>query len=173
MKNSKKTFILIEVVLGILVMILAAVMILGNTKEDLEKISVVVQDSDDTQWAAFRYGLRMAAQDQGVEMFVVGTESMMTVEEQEAVIEQELNNGADAVIVQPVSGEGEAEMLQRINSRRRDSVSSDCGAGQLCNGRSAGRRTPGRLCRQPERENPGYRIGGRGHRGLKEPKKGF
>ena len=53
MKNSKKTFILIEVVLGILVMILAATMILGNTKEDLQKISVVVQDSDDTQWAAF------------------------------------------------------------------------------------------------------------------------
>ncbi len=117
MKNSKKTFILIEVVLGILVMILAATMILGNTKEDLQKISVVVQDSDDTQWAAFRYGLRMAAQDQGVEMFVVGTESMMTVDEQEAVIEQELNNGADAVIVQPVSGDGEEEMLQRVSSR--------------------------------------------------------
>lgn len=37
MKNSKKTFILIEVVLGILVMILAATMILGNTKKIFRK----------------------------------------------------------------------------------------------------------------------------------------
>ena len=52
-------------------------------------------------------------------MFVVGTESMMTVDEQEAVIEQELNNGADAVIVQPVSGDGEEEMTRMYVHRER------------------------------------------------------
>ena len=104
MKNSSKMFILIEAVLAAAAVVLAALMLLGNTGGNYDKISVIVQNSDDNQWAAFKYGLKMAAEDQEVEMFVVGTEGEMTVEEQERVIEQEIDNGADAVIVQPVPG---------------------------------------------------------------------
>ena len=62
-------------------------MIRENTRGDLGKVSVIVQDSDDNQWTAFKYGLRMAAEDQRIEMFVVGTEGMMTAEEQEKIIQ--------------------------------------------------------------------------------------
>ena len=40
----------------------------------------------------------------------------MTVEEQERVIEQEIDNGADAVIVQPVPGEDTEAMLKRVEN---------------------------------------------------------
>lgn len=116
MKNGNKMFILIEVILAAAAAVLAALMLLGNTGRDTEKISVIVRNSDDNQWAAFKYGLKMAAEDHGVEMFVVGTEGEMTVEEQERVIEQEIDNGADAVIVQPAPGADTEAMLKRIEN---------------------------------------------------------
>ena len=117
MRNINKTFILIEAVLAAAVAVLATMMIRENTRGDLGKVSVIVQDSDDNQWTAFKYGLRMAAEDQRIEMFVVGTEGMMTAEEQEKIISQEIDNGADAVIVQPVAGKDTEAMLARVENR--------------------------------------------------------
>src|SRR5699024_5243912 len=68
------------------------------------------------QWNAFKYGLRMAAEDQNVEMFVVGTEGVMSAEDQENMVLQEIDNGADAVIVQPVPGNDSESMLNRIKN---------------------------------------------------------
>ena len=116
MKSSSKMFILIEAVLAAAAAVLAALMLLGKTGENFDKISVIVQNSDDNQWAAFKYGLKMAAEDHEVEVFVAGTEGEMTVEEQERVIEQEIDNGADAVIVQPVPGEDTEAMLKRVEN---------------------------------------------------------
>ncbi len=93
MKNSKKVFLLIEVVLGIMVIIMAFFMIRERSGENLERISVIVQKSDDNQWTAFQYGLKMAAEDQGVELFVVGTGDELTVEEQKNLMEQEISKG--------------------------------------------------------------------------------
>ncbi len=112
MKNSQKTFILIETVLAVMVIILAFLMTSGRNGEDREKISVIVRDSDDSQWTAFKYGLRMAAEDLEAEMSVVSTGSVLTVEEERNLIENEIRNGADAVILQPVPGEGAEEMVK-------------------------------------------------------------
>ncbi len=117
MKNSKKMFILAEVILGVMVIALAVAMIWEKTGKDKDKISVIVQNSDDDQWAAFKYGLKMAAEDQQVEMSVVGTSGTMTVEEQKRIIEEELEHGAGAVIVQPIPGVDGEEMLKRMESK--------------------------------------------------------
>ena len=61
MKNSKRLFILIEAVLAVMVMVLAFVMLRERNGKDLDKVSVIIQNSDDGQWSAFKYGLRMAA----------------------------------------------------------------------------------------------------------------
>ena len=117
MKNSKKMFILIEAALAMAVIILAVIMFLGNNVNDRERVSVIVQNSDDSQWAAFKYGLKMAAEDQKIEMFVVGTEGAMSAEDEKNVIEQEIDNGADALIIQPAAGEDTEEMLKDISQR--------------------------------------------------------
>lgn len=117
MKNSKKYFIITEAVLGALVLVLVAAMLVGGSRESAGRVAVIVSDSEDAQWAAFKYGLRMAARDRNIEAVIVATESGLTLEEQEALIEEELNNGADAVIVQPLPEEGEEEMLEKINKR--------------------------------------------------------
>ncbi len=117
MKNDKKVFILIEIVLAVMVLVMAVVMLREKTGKDLEKVSVIIQNSDDNQWSAFIYGLKMAAEDQGIDMFVVSTGAVLTVEEEESLIETEIDHGADAVIVQPVPGADSEKMLKRINNK--------------------------------------------------------
>lgn len=117
MKNDKKVFILIEIVLAVTVLAMALVMLQEKTGKDYDKVSVIVQNSDGKQWSAFIYGLKMAAEDQGVDMFMVSTGAVLTVEEQESLIENEISNGADAVIVQPVPGADAAGMLKKISNK--------------------------------------------------------
>lgn len=117
MKNSKKIFILTEIALGFMVIILAFIMIREKNGRDLKKISVIVQNSDDNQWAAFKYGLEMAAQDKEVEVFVVNTGNIMTIEEEIDIIQDEIENGADAVIVQPVSCADGENLLKKVRNK--------------------------------------------------------
>ena len=117
MKNSKRVFILVEVVLALMVIVLLSIMLREDDEKALGKVSVIIQNSDDNQWAAFKYGLKMAAEDQRMEMFVVSTEDTMTVEEEKSAIEAEIDNGADAVIVQPVPGNDTEKMLEEIKKK--------------------------------------------------------
>lgn len=117
MKKGTKMFIIIEAALAVMVFLVAAAMLWERRGRDLDKISVIVRNSDDTQWSAFKYGLRMAAEDQNVEMFVVSTGADLTAEEQQRMIESEIDNGADAVIVQPVPGTESEEMLRKIEKK--------------------------------------------------------
>ena len=117
MKNSKKVFILTEAVLGVLVLILAVIMLLDRNGKEPYKVSVIIENSEDNQWAAFRYGLRMAAKDRQVEVSVVPTEGIMTLEEEKELIKQEIYNGADGLILQPVPGSDTEEMLKKIEKK--------------------------------------------------------
>ncbi|MCI9080364.1 MAG: substrate-binding domain-containing protein [Lachnospiraceae bacterium] len=117
MKHNKKLFIFIEAVLAIIVISLAFIMLRENSSKDLRRVSVVVQGSDGRQWAAFRYGLEMAANDYGTEMVFANTSDNLTAEEEVEVIKREIQNGADAVIVQPVPGDGIEGMLREIDNK--------------------------------------------------------
>lgn len=111
MKNSKKMFILAEALLAFMVIAVAIIMVQEKNGKEQDRISVIIQGSEDNQWAAFQYGLKMAAQDLGIRMFVVSTGGALTVEEEKSLIEREIDNGAAAVIVQPVPGS--EEMLRK------------------------------------------------------------
>ena len=115
MKNNKKMFFLTETLLAVMVIAVAFIMVRERNGKEQDKISVIIQDSEDTQWAAFQYGLKMAAEDMDVRMFIVSTGSTLTVEEEKSLIEREIDNGADAVIVQPVPGS--EEMLWKMGNR--------------------------------------------------------
>ena len=117
MKNSKKVFILTEAVLGVLVLILAVIMLLDRNGKEPYRVSVIIENSEDNQWAAFRYGLRMAARDRLTEVSVVPTEGIMTLEEEKELIKQEIYNGADGLILQPVPGSDTEEMLKKIEKK--------------------------------------------------------
>ena len=115
MKNNKKMFFLMETLLAVMVIAVAFIMVRERNGKEQDKISVIIQDSEDTQWAAFQYGLKMAAEDMDVRMFIVSTGSTLTAEEEKSLIEREIDNGADAIIVQPVPGS--EEMLWKMGNR--------------------------------------------------------
>ncbi len=117
MKNSKKMFILTEIILAGMVIIVAFAMFQEKIGEERGKVSVIIQNSDDNQWDAFKYGLRMAAQDYQVEVFVVSTGGTLSADEEREAVEHEVDNGADAVIVQPVMGADIQAMLKKVKSR--------------------------------------------------------
>lgn len=115
MKNGKKIFFLTEAVLGAMVLGMVFLMLQEQSGQDTLRVSVILQNAEDSQWAAFRYGLKMAAQDQEIEMSVAGTEGILTAEEQAEVIESEVTFGADAVLVQPA--QGTEEILDKIGRK--------------------------------------------------------
>lgn len=112
MKKGKKIFFLTEAVLGVMVVGVAFLMLREQNGQNTLRVSVILQNAEDSRWAAFRYGLKMAAQDQEIEMFVAGTEGILTAQEQAEIIESEVKYGADAVIVQPAAGNG--EVLEKV-----------------------------------------------------------
>lgn len=117
MKSSKKVFILTEAVLAVMVIITVFGMLWGKNSERQRRVSVIVKGSDDTRWSAFKYGLRMAAQDEGLALFIASMGEDLTAEEEIEAIEREIDNGADAVIVQPVSGSDTQKMLKKIEKK--------------------------------------------------------
>lgn len=110
-------FIFIEAVLGTMVLFLAFLMLREKNVDKSYQISVIVENADDTQWSAFKYGLKMAAEDKGAEMVMVSTGASLSQEEEKKLIEEEIKNGADGVIVQPVSGEDTQQMLKKVGNK--------------------------------------------------------
>ena len=105
MKNGKKTYLLMEAILGILVMALALMMFRERETGERYRVSVVIPNSEDNQWAAFKYGLKMAAEDQGIELSVVSTGTIGSEEEERELIEEETALGADGLILLAVPEE--------------------------------------------------------------------
>lgn len=131
MKNSGKMFILIEAMLAALVIVVAMAMIRENYQGKAHRVSVILPNSDDAQWASFKYGLKMAAQDYGVNLVVTSTGNILTTDEEKSIIEQEIDSGADAIIVHPVFGENSEEMLKKTDYKVPVLLAGDGGAFEL------------------------------------------
>lgn len=117
MKNRKRTFILIEAILGVAAAAVGITMLWGQTSKPKDKVSVIVENSDDSQWAAFKYGLKMAAMDEGLELSIVNTAPKLTAEEEEQLIENEIQNGVAAIILHPVDGADTEAMIKKFESK--------------------------------------------------------
>ncbi len=85
--------------------------------DDAEKtyqITVVVDDSSDTRWVAFKEGLEKAADDFPVVVNTINTEHFYTPVKQEELILNE-QESMDALILQPQDSELSAEFLEEVS----------------------------------------------------------
>ena len=112
--NDRRFFWILEAVLGVLVLLTIAVMFSGKGEKD--KIAVIVRNSDAEKWTQFISGVKAAASDAGVDIVIASTGGFSTLTEESALIQQEIRSGADALILQPVPGEDEKELLQKAIS---------------------------------------------------------
>lgn len=76
-------------------------------KEKIYPVSVIVDNSSSDRWFAFREGLKQAARDYHIQLNIVSTGELSTLEEEKLLIEREKENGAKGIIVQMCDGEGE------------------------------------------------------------------
>ncbi|MBD5520756.1 MAG: substrate-binding domain-containing protein [Lachnospiraceae bacterium] len=74
-------------------------------EEKSYRVSVIVNNSTSDRWTALRLGLEQAAKDCGIDLNYVSTGQLESVEEEMALINRELENGAEGIIVQMVSSE--------------------------------------------------------------------
>lgn len=117
MRDNKKIFILVESILAVMLILLVVRMFLEKGGESRYQIAVVIQNSDSSQWASFKYGLKMAAEDRNMELSIVSTGGTLTTEEEQELLKAEIARGADAVIVQPVPGQETGEMLRKMDKK--------------------------------------------------------
>ena len=130
MKSSKKMFVLTEAVLAVMVAITAIGMLWGQNEEKKGKVSVIVNDSDADRWAAFKYGLRMAAQDEEIALFIVNMGEGLTAEEEKEafkatsdslieIFRKELGNDKLDVKIEKLKDEKVASMITLSEQNRR------------------------------------------------------
>lgn len=112
--NDRRFFWISEAVLGVLVLLTIAVMFSGKGEKD--KIAVIVRNSDAEKWTQFISGVKTAASDAGADIVIASTGGFSTLADEGALIQQEIRSGADALILQPVPGEDEKELLQKAIS---------------------------------------------------------
>ena len=95
---------------GLLILILVVViawasygMLNAGKEEKTYLVSVIFNDSNSDRWTTMREGLEQAASDNNMELNIVSTGNMQDASEQKAVIQRELDNGAQGIILEPIS----------------------------------------------------------------------
>lgn len=111
MKSGKGVFITIECVLGAICILLFAVMLSGQS-EQRPKISVVMESSGGSGWSSLRYGMTEAADDFGVDLTIANTDVFSDADAMNSEMQQEIAEGAQAVIVWPKT---DADSKQYLN----------------------------------------------------------
>lgn len=108
---------------GILCLVLLGIIIWSSTgilntgkKGETYVVSVIVNDSNNDRWLAMRQGLEQAARDNHMKLNYVSTGKLQTAEEEMALIRREIENGADGIIVQMISGTRIPESLEETFS---------------------------------------------------------
>lgn len=102
--KKNKYFLLLEGLLAILAVILGVMIFNSYDDSAVGKIAVILPDSDSNRWASLKYGLKMAAKDQKIDLVIVNTDENLTAKEQVKFLKQAIAQGADGLIVQPVVG---------------------------------------------------------------------
>ncbi len=101
--------IVTAIVIGIVVCAIDVINVDGTVVK--YQISVIVDDSNSARWDSFQTGLRQAARENGIRLNYVTTDFEGSPEQEKNLIYQEIENGADAVIVQLCSGSGGVDIL--------------------------------------------------------------
>ena len=111
--ESKWLFAIITViVIGIVVCAVDVIKVDGPSEK--YQISVIVDESNSARWDSFQTGLRQAARENGIRLNYVTTDFEGSPVKEKNLIDQEIENGADAVIVQLCSGSSASDILTDI-----------------------------------------------------------
>lgn len=105
MKRNRVSVILFLIIIISVIGYSAYEMVNQGKDEDYISVSVIVNDSSNVRWDAFRTGLEQGAEDNHVHLNLVSTGTFQGAQEEHAIVKRELDGDADGVIVDPYSSE--------------------------------------------------------------------
>ena len=115
MKRRQIYFAGLILILVLIIFGVSAGMLFVNMEEKPNRVSVIVNDSNSDRWIAMRQGLEQAANEENIQLNYVSTGVLTSEEEQKALIEREVENGAQGVIVQLVSSMEPDQIFEQLD----------------------------------------------------------
>lgn len=92
-------------------------MLNAGREEEPHSVSVIVNNSNSDRWISFRQGLEQAAEDYNVDLNIVSTGPLSTAKEEVALINREIDAGAEGIIVQMLSSDECTEEIAEISGK--------------------------------------------------------
>lgn len=114
MKKNRLYFGVLTLILLLIIGWASYSMLQVGMQEETHSVSVIVNDSNNDRWIALHQGLVQASYDYNIDLNFVSTGRFTSVDEELALINRELENGAEGIIVQMV---GDTEKLDEISAR--------------------------------------------------------
>lgn len=115
MRKNRISMFLFSAVIFVVIIYSAYGMVNQGKEESYDTVSVIVNDSSNERWDAFREGLEQGAEDNHMHLNFVYTGRFQNAQEQYTIIKKELDAKTDGVIVAPYSSE-EDGMLPVLTS---------------------------------------------------------
>ncbi len=109
MKRNRMYFGILTLILLLIIAWASYNMLQVGMKEETHAVSVIVNDSNNDRWIALHQGLVQASYDYNIDLNFVSTGKFASMDEELALINRELENGAEGVIVQMIGDTGELE----------------------------------------------------------------
>ena len=117
MKNRNLFILVVAILLFITFAASASALILSGMREDVPKVSVVIDDSGSGRWTTFISGLEQAAKDNNIKLNVVSTGKNLSLSQQYKLINEEIADGADGIVYQVNSSRGTENMISDISNK--------------------------------------------------------
>ncbi|WP_044914269.1 substrate-binding domain-containing protein [Butyrivibrio sp. WCE2006] len=116
-KNRHLFFIGVTILLVLGIIVSAYSLVGGSSEDDVYNISVVVENSQSEKWTSFIAGAESAAADYNAIIDLVTTSEFENGDDEFSVIDDQIINGANAVVTELVSSEGTAESIKDISGK--------------------------------------------------------
>jgi ribose transport system substrate-binding protein len=117
MRNKNIFILVIAFLLLVTLMTSTSALIMSGIRDEQVEVSVVLDDAGHGRWASFLAGAEQAAKDKGVRLKAVSAGKNTSVNQLHNMVSEEILDGADGIILQPVSSRQTENMISDISHR--------------------------------------------------------
>lgn len=117
MKNRNVFILVFSLLLLIIFLTSTSALVLSGVRDEPAQVSVIIDDSSQARWASFLSGAEQAAKDKSVKLKIVSTGKSVNINQQQRLISEEINEGAEGIILQIASSRQTENMISDISNR--------------------------------------------------------
>ena len=116
MKSNKITFLLSEIILGLL--LLLCVFLIFSDEKPQKRVAVIIEKSGDEKWDSFYQWYQTGGQGKNIHLIICNTDEIEDAQEEKSLITEQMDNQVDAFIIQAAPGTDTAAMLSETSTQK-------------------------------------------------------